>query len=321
MECIQKSIWFVCTGMPWSEDSVMRLAVVGAGIAGLAVQQGRDYRIDTGFIVYNPEHYLLLTRLFGELAVISQPTQMSFSVHNQATGLEYNATNLDTLFCPRSNLGSPRFLGMGCDLRRFYREAPAREFPARFLVQFMSNHQMLQMTGRPQWRVVRGGSSSYVRALRARWAVCERLNCAVRSIRRRPDGVELESAAGMEHFDQVVLACHSDQALALLTDADERERSILGDMHYQANHIVLHTDSSVLPVRRKAWAAWNAYLRRNPSESCTVSYCMNLLEGIESVEPFVVTLNRSGAINPQKVLRRIEYHHPIHTRALAFAHG
>ena len=170
----------------------MRLAVVGAGIAGLAVQQGRDYRIDTGFIVYNPEHYLLLTRLFGELAVISQPTQMSFSVHNQATGLEYNATNLDTLFCPRSNLGSPRFLGMGCDLRRFYREAPAREFPARFLVQFMSNHQMLQMAGRPQWRVVRGGSSSYVRALRARRAVCERLNCAVRSIRRRPDGVELE---------------------------------------------------------------------------------------------------------------------------------
>ena len=366
----------------------MRIAVVGSGIAGLAsawllsrqhevtlfeangyfgghththdvVQQGREYRIDTGFIVHNPKHYPLLTRMLGQLGVASQPTTMSFSVHNEASGLEYNAATLDTLFCQRSNLWSPRFLGMVRDLLRFYREAPAllrqpddtvtlgeyliqhgygavfRDehlvpmasalwssppaqilgFPARYLVQFMANHQMLQVSDRPQWRVVQGGSSSYVQALRTRWPVHERLNCAVRSIRRRADCAQLESTAGVEHFDHVVLACHSDQALVLLADADEREKSILGAMPYQDNDTVLHTDAGVLPVRRKAWAAWNAWLPCDPSEACTVSYCMNVLQGIESPEPFVVTLNRTYAINPDKILRRVSYHHPVYTRA------
>jgi predicted NAD/FAD-binding protein len=137
----------------------------------------------------------------------------------------------------------------------------------------------------------------------------------VRSIRRHADGVVVESAAGVEHFDQVVLACHSDQALTLLSDADEREHSILGAMPYQANDTVLHTDASVLPRRRKAWAAWNAWLPRNPDETCTVSYCMNLLQGIESPEPFVVTLNRTAAIDPDKVLARMRYHHPMYSHA------
>jgi predicted NAD/FAD-binding protein len=125
--------------------------------------------------------------------------------------------------------------------------------------------------------------------------------------------VEVESLAGIEHFDQVVLACHSDQALALLADANDREQSILGDMPYQVNDTVLHTDASLLPVRRKAWAAWNAWLPRDPTEACTVSYCMNLLQGIESPEPFVVTLNRTDAIDPAKVLRRMHYEHPVYS--------
>jgi uncharacterized protein len=366
----------------------MRIAVVGSGISGLASawllsrkhhvtlfeannyfgghththdveQQGRRYRIDSGFIVHNPTHYPLLTRMFHELDVASQPTTMSFSVHSEASGLEYNAATLDTLFCQRRNLASPRFIGMVRDLMRFYREAPAllnspedgptlgdyltehkygaafRDehlvpmasalwssprtqilgFPVRYLVQFMANHQMLQVSDRPQWRVVQGGSSSYVRALRALWSVRERMNCAVRAIRRHAAGTQVDSAAGVEHFDHVVLACHSDQALALLADADERERSILGAMPYQANDTVLHTDASLLPVRRKAWAAWNAWLPRDPDEACTVSYCMNLLQSIESPEPFVVTLNRTAAIDPNKVLARMRYHHPVYSRA------
>jgi predicted NAD/FAD-binding protein len=206
-------------------------------------------------------------------------------------------------------------------------------FPARYLVQFMANHQMLQVSDRPRWRVVRGGSASYVEALRANWPVRERLNCAVRSIRRHAGSVEIEShrslgdltgvnglarvrhSASIEHFDHVVLACHSDQALALLADADEREQSILSAMPYQANETVLHTDASLLPVQRKAWAAWNAWLPRDPDQACTVSYCMNLLQGIESPEPFVVTLNRTAAIHPDKVLRTMRYHHPVYTHA------
>ncbi|KQZ79399.1 dehydrogenase [Rhodanobacter sp. Root561] len=366
----------------------MRIAVVGSGIAGLASawllsrqhevtlfeandyfgghththeveQAGKTYRIDSGFIVHNPAHYPLLTRMFAQLGVASQPTTMSFSVHSEASGLEYNATTLDTLFCQRRNLLSPRFLGMVRDLTRFYREAPALlltsedttslgdyllqhgygaafrdehlipmasalwsspptqilQFPARYLVQFMANHQMLQLGDRPQWRVVKGGSSTYVAALRAHWPVRERLSCPVHSILRHAGGVEVCSAAGVEHFDQLVLACHSDQALRLLGDANEREHSILGAMTYQANDTVLHTDASVLPRRRKAWAAWNAWLPRDSAAPCTVSYCMNLLQGIASPEPFVVTLNRSEAIDPSRILARMRYHHPVYTRA------
>ena len=366
----------------------MRIAVVGSGIAGLASawllsrrhdvtlfeagsyfgghththdveQQGRRYRIDSGFIVHNPDHYPLLTRMFDQLGVASQPTTMSFSVHNEASGLEYNAATLDTLFCQRRNLLSLRFLGMVRDLARFYREAPALllqrddmtslgdylqqhgygaafrdehlipmasalwsspptrilQFPARYLVQFMANHQMLQISGRPQWRVVKGGSSTYVAALRAQWSVRERLNCPVHSILRHGNEVEVDSAAGVEHFDQVVLACHSDEALQLLVDPDEREQSILGAMTYQSNDTVLHIDASVLPRRRKAWAAWNAWLPREPDATCTVSYCMNLLQDIDSPEPFVVTLNRSEAIDPTKVLARMRYRHPVYTQA------
>ena len=366
----------------------MRIAVIGSGIAGLASawllsrqhevtlfeannyfgghththdveQAGQRYRIDSGFIVHNPLHYPLLTRLLDDLGVASKPTTMSFSLHSEASGLEYNAATLDTLFCQRRNLISPRFLGMVRDLTRFYRQAPALlsqrddkttlgayleqhrygaafrdehlipmasalwsspptqilQFPARYLIQFLANHQMLQLSDRPQWRVVEGGSSTYVAAMRAQWSVRERLNCPVLAIRRSPQRVEVTCATGTEPFDQIVLACHGDQALRLLADASEREHSILGAMTYQANDTVLHTDARVLPRRRKAWAAWNAWLPRDPHAACTVSYCMNLLQGIASPEPFVVTLNRCEAIDPGKVLARMRYHHPVYTPA------
>jgi len=366
----------------------MRFAVIGSGIAGLASawmlsrehevvlfeandylgghththdvsMHGQHYRVDSGFIVHNPRHYPLLHRLFDELGVASQPTSMSFSVQHAGSGLEYNASTLDSLFCQRRNLLSPRFIGMVRDLFRFYREAPALldgqgpgpslgdyllehrygaafrdehlvpmasalwsspaqailQFPARYLVQFMANHQMLQASERPQWQVVRGGSSTYVQALRERWRVQERLRCPVHSVRRDERGVSIESAAGTEHFDQVVLACHSDQALALLADASEREQAILGAIDYQANETVLHTDARLLPRHPKAWAAWNAYIPADNNDACTVSYCMNVLQGIVSPEPFVVTLNRTQAIDPAKILRRMQYHHPVYNAA------
>ncbi|WP_207949505.1 NAD(P)/FAD-dependent oxidoreductase [Luteimonas aestuarii] len=369
-----------------------RIAVVGSGIAGLAsawwLSQrhevtlfersyrlgghththdidlgGRQYAVDTGFIVFNRTHYPLLSALFDELGVDSQPTTMSFSVHDEASGLEYNATSLDALFCQRRNLVSPAFWRMLLDLRRFYREAPALlasddpgptlgeylaqdgygplfieahlvpmacalwsspvanvlDFPARYLVQFMANHQMLQLRGRAPWRVVRGGSSRYIDALQARWKVRVRTGHPVHAVRRQAGGVVLDSPAGHEHFDDVVLACHSDDALALLHDADACERDVLGAIRYQSNEVVLHTDVRLLPRRRKAWAAWNAHVPASPTSACTVSYCMNLLQGIDCAEPLVVTLNRTDAIRPASILRTMHYAHPVHDHAAARA--
>ncbi|HEY4144561.1 NAD(P)/FAD-dependent oxidoreductase [Pinirhizobacter sp.] len=200
--------------------------------------------------------------------------------------------------------------------------SPSRQilgFPARYLVQFMVNHQMLDLGNRPQWRVVEGGSSSYIKAMRQRWHVRERLNCAVLAVRRLDEGVELELRDGTERFDHVVLACHSDQALHMLADPDFREREILGALPYQVNDTVLHTDASVLPRRRRAWAAWNAHVGPEANDPCTVSYCMNLLQGIASAEPLIVTLNRTDAIDPARILRRMHYSHPVQTHAAVAA--
>jgi predicted NAD/FAD-binding protein len=189
------------------------------------------------------------------------------------------------------------------------------KFPARYLVQFMANHHMLSAGARPTWRTVVGGSSSYLDALQSRWPVQVRLSTPVRSVRRIESGVELQTDAGSERFDQVVLACHSDQALAMVHDPSAREREILGAITYQPNDTVLHTDARLLPPLRSAWAAWNAHIPVDPSDYCTVSYCMNLLQGLTSREPFVVTLNRSAAIDPAKVIARMRYAHPEYTHA------
>jgi hypothetical protein len=188
-------------------------------------------------------------------------------------------------------------------------------FPARYLVQFMANHQMLQVENRPQWRVVTGGSSRYVEALLARWSVQVRLASPVLGVRRDAEGVEIESVVGKERFDRVLLACHSDEALALLRDPSDAEHEVLGAITYQPNDTVLHTDRRILPANRSAWAAWNAHVPAQPDGQCTVSYCMNLLQSLQSPEPFVVTLNRSAAIDPTKVIARMRYAHPVYTHA------
>jgi uncharacterized protein len=365
-----------------------RIAVVGGGIAGMAAawllgrahrvtlfeaesrlgghtdthhveQAGRHYAIDSGFIVFNPPHYPLLSRLFEQLGVATQPTTMSFSVQHAGRGLEYNAGTLNGLFCQRRNLLSPRFLRMLRDILRFYRESPALlagdavgptlgdylaeqrysagfidehllpmaaalwsspaqqilQFPARYLVQFMANHHMLQVEGRPEWRVVSGGSASYIAALTADWRVELRLSTAVTALQRNDGGVTLSHAGGSEAFDEVVLACHSDQALALLADPSDAEHEILGAIRYQSNDTVLHTDARLLPRDRRAWAAWNAYIPATPEAACTVSYCMNLLQSIASPAPFVVSLNRTAEIDPAKVLARRHYRHPLYSQA------
>lgn len=191
-----------------------------------------------------------------------------------------------------------------------------QRFPARYFVRFFQNHGMLSVDKRPQWRVVKGGSARYVERLTASFHDRIRLNTPVEWVRRLPHQV-LVKAHGLEteRYDQVFLACHSDQALALLADASDLEREVLGAIQYQENEAVLHTDTRLLPRRKLAWAAWNYHVLAEARERVALTYNMNILQGLGAPEPFLVTLNNSAAIDPDKIIKRITYHHPLYTRS------
>ena len=198
-----------------------------------------------------------------------------------------------------------------------------RAFPVRFLAEFFANHGMLGLRDRPAWSTVRGGSARYVDALTRPLHGRIRLDSPVQSIARTTDRVEVtaEDRGGRrggrdtQSFDQVVIAAHSDQALALLSDASDHEREVLGAIPYQRNEAVLHTDSALLPRRRAARAAWNFHLLREPKPLSTVTYYMNHLQRLQADRDFCVTLNRSEAIDPDKIIRTISYSHPVFTPA------
>jgi predicted NAD/FAD-binding protein len=175
---------------------------------------------------------------------------------------------------------------------------------------------MLELTGRPKWMTVKGGSQRYVEKLMGPFAHRLRLSCPVARVRRFDDRVELTPVDGpTESFDQVVLACHSDQALKLLADPITPEREILGAIPYQANEAVLHTDPALLPRRRRAWSSWNYHLLAEPAGRTTVTYHMNRLQSLEAGDEYCLTLNRSDAIAPERVIRTIAYSHPVFTAA------
>ncbi|MFJ7316058.1 NAD(P)/FAD-dependent oxidoreductase [Pseudomonas sp. NPDC098747] len=363
----------------------MKIAIIGSGIAGLTcahllnrrhdvtvfeagdwvgghthtVQvsvEGREYAVDTGFIVFNDWTYPNFIRLLGQLGVGFKPTEMSFSVNDPDSGLEYNGNNLNSLFAQRRNLLSPGFWGMLRDILRFNKEAqrdlielridadmtlddylkaggygerfilhyivpmgaaiwsmPMAEmlnFPLQFFVRFFKNHGLLSVSDRPQWQVVEGGSSAYIAPLTAAFKDRIRLNCPVNRVDRDEHGVVIHSPAGIEHFDKVVFACHSDQALQILANPSEAERTILGALPYADNEVVLHTDTQLLPKRKLAWASWNYRLSGAGHTHAAVTYDMNILQGIESDTTFCVSLNQSAGINPDKVLARFTYAHP-----------
>jgi predicted NAD/FAD-binding protein len=371
----------------------MRIAIIGTGIAGnvaayrlcrehditvyeaaghvgghshthTVVQGDRSHQVDTGFIVFNDWTYPGFVALLEELGVASQASAMSFSVRNDATGMEYNGTTVNTLFAQRSNLVRPSFLAMVRDILRFNRHAPqllrqpAGEvplgellrshrysqsfidnyivpmgaaiwstspgsmlaFPARFFVRFLMNHGMLTINDRPQWRTVAGGSARYVAKLTAPFQDRIRLRTPVEWIRRQPGGVILK-AVGQEsiRYDAVFLACHSDQALQLLADPTTAEREVLTAIPYQRNDAVLHTDARLMPRRKLAWACWNYHSLPQREGPLALTYNMNMLQGIESAEPLLVTLNDDGAIDPARVILRTTYHHPVFTPAAVVA--
>jgi len=377
------------------------IAVVGSGIAGMTAAHllsrqyqvtlfeaedrlgghtatqdvkvnGRSWAIDTGFIVFNDWTYPNFIQLLDQLGVASKATEMSFSVSCEMSGLEYNGHNLNTLFAQRSNLFSPRFLGMIRDILRFNKQAPLelelghlsegetlgayldrkgygqafmqdylvpmgaaiwssglqamREFPALFFVRFFKNHGLLSVKERPQWRVIEGGSRAYIEPLVKPFAQGIRLATPVTEVYRQEGQVKVVSSRGEEVFDELVLACHSDQALKMLKDATDEEKQHLTSVPYRMNDVVLHTDTRLLPANPRAWASWN-YRRRDPSRLqpgeddqslVSLTYNMNRLQGLEDQPElqdttFCVTLNDSPAIDPEKILGRYQYAHPVFT--------
>lgn len=364
----------------------MKIAVIGSGISGLVAAYllsedhavtvfeaedtvgghtntedvelaGKRYAVNTGFIVFNEATYPNFVKLMRRLGVSWQPSNMSFSVKCEKTGLEFCPSTLNSLFIQRRNLLRPSFYRMLVDVFRFKRDSeellrapdyrlslldyltrkgysrafvdhfiiPMGEaiwsadpqqfgrFPARFFAQFFKNHGFLNVGDQPLWLTIRGGSRQYIEPITRRFKENIRVGCPVTTLRRTPGRVEV-AAAGAEPaaFDAAVVATHSDQALALLADPSEAERRVLGAIRYQENHTVLHTDTSVLPRKKAAWASWNYHIPEKESGRVAVTYDMNLLQNIQAPEEFCVSLNLEARLDPQKVIRRMLYHHPVY---------
>jgi predicted NAD/FAD-binding protein len=187
-------------------------------------------------------------------------------------------------------------------------------FPARYFVRFLHNHGLLSIDNRPTWRVIKGGSARYVEKLTAPFRDRIRLRTPVDYVRRLPDRV-LIKARGLEpeFYDHVFFACHSDEARLLLADGTPLEREVLSAIPYQENEVVLHTDTSLLPRTRRAWAAWNYHVLREDASRVALTYNMNILQGLEARHTFCVTLNHTEVVDPAKIIRRLVYRHPLYT--------
>jgi len=367
-----------------------RVAVIGAGVSGLTAAYILQHRydvslydseprlgghahthdvltaggtlpVDTGFIVHNQRTYPLLTRLFRELGVASQPTEMSMSIRCEGCGLEYaGARGLTGVFArPRSAVNTA-YLRMLIEVRRFHRRArnvltqasdqltlgdfllaagfsdyfvahfmvpmvssvwsaspqTALSYPARYLFAFLDNHGMLSITGSPAWRTVTGGSRTYVvKAVKHLSAVATAT--PVRVVVRHTDGVEIRDDSDQATvFDRVVVATHADTALRLLADPTPQERATLGAFGYSRNETWLHTDDRLLPAAAGARASWNYLLPscHAGADRVLVSYDMNRLQALPTPTPHLVTLNATDRIDPDRVLARMSYEHPIYTK-------
>ncbi len=366
----------------------MRIAVIGAGVAGLVVARqlhashdvtvfeasdapgghsrtidvsrgGRTYAVDTGFVVFNDRTYPEFQRILQDLGVPAQPSEMSFSVRCERTDIEYSGASLNGVFAQRRNLARPTFLRLVRDYLRFNRQAPkllevderltlddylegagfSRAFrdlylvpvgaaiwstdPARFgqipiqlFVRFFHNHGLLGIRGKPRWYSIVGGAREYVEALARPFRDQIQTRAPVTRVRRARDHVDVTVAGGhVAQFDQVVLATHTDQALRVLDDPSPEERTVLGAIDYQANSVALHTDTSLLPRRRRAWASWNYYISPDGGGRVATTYNMNRLQRLDAPETFCVTLNQDDRIDEAAVIARMTYHHPTLNRA------
>ena len=367
-----------------------QVAVIGSGIAGLAAAYliSRKHRVwlferdgrlgghtntiridtpsgavalDTGFLVHNDVTYPNLVRLFRELGVATQASDMSFSVACPTTGIEYSSRGARGFFAQPRNMVRLDHFRLLRDIVRFNREAPAvladgsadagtldcyvrerrysqafverylvpmtaaiwsasaeviRAFPIATLVKFMQNHGMLALGTQVTWRVVRGGSDSYIAPMIAPLDDRVQLGVAAVAVRRHENGVVLTLADQRSlTFDEVVFACHGDQVLPLLADPTDHEREVFNVFKTTVNDTVLHTDASVLPASPRARASWNYRLDAAAAQPPSVTYDLNRLQGICGDTQYCVTLNSRLPIDAGKILRRFEYRHPQFDRA------
>ncbi|PWQ95356.1 NAD(P)/FAD-dependent oxidoreductase [Leucothrix arctica] len=199
-------------------------------------------------------------------------------------------------------------------------------FPLRFFIRFFDNHGLLNVVNRPQWFSIKGGSREYIPAVTAKFKDDIQLSTPVSKVLRTDDGVEITLGNGdVQHFDEVIFACHSNQALALLGDASEAEQSVLGAIPYRQNEVVLHTDRNMLPEIPEAVACWNYHLSgvaEDKAVAASVTYSMNLLQCLpEGAPEFCVSLNTTDRIDPSKILRTFHYDHPVFSRDMVAAQG
>lgn len=362
-----------------------KIAIIGSGIAGLtcgyylsgnhevtlyesegrlgghthtvAVDwEGEQSKIDTGFIVFNDRTYPNFIELMESNHVPYQPTEMSFSVRNDAIDLEYSGHNLNTLFAQRSNIWRPKFWKMLRDIVRFNADvrdsaegAPnltvgeylngkgysamfkdnyvlpmisaiwsmgleqALALPLLFFARFFDNHGLLNITQRPQWYTIIGGSDEYIGPLTQSYQKSIRLNTPVTRVERKETFVRVHTAHDEQLYDDVILACHGDQALKLLVSPTNHEKRVLGNFQFSDNSVVLHTGTSHLPRRRNAWASWNYHVVDVATEQSVLSYNMNMLQRIKKKNTYLVTLNQD--IDPHYVIQQFNYQHPIFTAA------
>lgn len=356
------------------------IAIIGTGISGLTcahhlaphhdltIYEAEDYvgghthtvqvekngevsDIDTGFIVFNDHTYPEFIQMMDSIGVDYQPTEMSFSVRNDAIDLEYNGNTINSLFAQRRNIVRPSFLAMVRDIVRFNKEVrlaagdekltigdflasksysslfrdnyllpmisaiwsmgleSCKDFPLQFFVRFFDNHGLLNIVNRPQWYTIIGGSSSYIKPLTAPFNDRIRCNSQVTRVERDENSVTVFTESDSQRYDQVVFACHGNQALALLDAPTSVEKAILASFQTSTNSVILHTDTSFLPKRRLGWASWNYNMVDSATEQTTLTYNMNILQRLSKDHTYLVTLNQE--IDREHVLREFTYNHPI----------